>query len=104
MHAGQSIVQIVEEQNSRRQLAAKFPLSYRAYKHELRMYTNPSNPLGKFLPELICHIEEGAIVDSEGGSLPPCLLMEKGEPLDTWMRGEKMDAFGSLQVCQVLLL
>ena len=88
---------MVEDVNSHTQYAAKFFLSYRAYKHELQLYQDPHNPLGQFLPELVCHIGSD-VVDSAGGALPPCLLMEKGEPLDAWLSAQQLDSFGSLQV------
>lgn len=62
---------------------------------------DPSNPLGKFLPELYVIAEgEKCIKDIEGNPLPQCIVMEKGESLDTWAEasGDRLDIFTGLQV------
>ena len=66
------------------------------------MYADPAQPLGRFLPQLyaIAEGEEAALRDAKGSSLPPCIIMEKGEALDVWIdnSGEKIDLFTGLQV------
>ena len=99
--AGQSIVQLAEDNATRDQLALKFFLSERAFTQEKSLYTDPSNPLGKFLPQLFEIAEgENAVRDVEGAPLPQCILMEKGESLDTWAQasGFKLDMVTGLQV------
>ncbi|NJR43067.1 MAG: hypothetical protein HC767_10815 [Akkermansiaceae bacterium] len=93
------MVQILEDPKSRLQYAAKFFLSRTAYMHEYRMYHDTSNPLKEFLPRLYAAVEEGGLVDSLGSGLPPCLVMEKGEPLDTHLHSSgESNIIGSLQV------
>ena len=44
--------------------------------------------------------EDGALRDSHGNALPPCIVMEKGESLDLWMKRNRraMDPFTCMQV------
>ena len=58
--------------------------------------------MGRFLPQMF-RIAEGpdtGFRDVEGGLMPPCIVMEKGEALDVWIEnsGEKIDMFTGLQV------
>ena len=76
-------------------------LSAGAFKLERDLYLDPDQPLGKFLPQML-RIAEGpetGLRDAEGGIMPPCIVMEKGEALDTWIEnsGEKIDMFTGLQ-------
>lgn len=102
MHAGQAVVQIVEERNSRQDFAIKLFLSQVAFEQEKRLYVDPTLPLGGFLPKLRMIVESpgGGLVDAAGHPMPPCIVMEKGEPLDMWMkRGESsIDMVTGVQV------
>lgn len=58
--------------------------------------------MGRMLPQLHS-IKEGSeerLRDAHGSLLPPCIVMEKGEALDVWIRssGERIDMFTGLQV------
>lgn len=43
--------------------------------------------------------EDGALVDARGNALPPCIVMEKGESLDLWVKRNRraMDPFTCMQ-------
>jgi hypothetical protein len=106
VYAGQAVVQIAEDRAARDQYAMKFFLSENAFIQEKKLYTDPSIPLGKFLPQLHLIAEgEDSLVDVEGNPMPPCIVMEKGESLDTWAEssGFKLDMFTGLQVLFIVL-
>lgn len=101
-HAGQAVVQIVEERNSRQDFAIKLFLSKVAFEQEKKLYVDPNLPLGRFLPNLRMVVDspEGGFVDGRGNPMPPCIVMEKGEALDVWVkRGESgIDMVTGVQV------
>ena len=88
MHAGEAVVQIVEQRITRQDFAIKLFLTQGSFEQEKSLYVDPSMPLGKFLPKLrmIVDSPEGGFVDALGDPMPPCIVMEKGEALDTWVR------------------
>jgi hypothetical protein len=106
MHAGQAVVQMVEDGRTRLQYAMKFYLSHADFLQEKELYINPGQPLGRFLPQLHSIIEEksGALKDRFGNALPSCIVMEKGDALDLWVKstGEGMDMVTGLQVLLVV--
>ena len=66
------------------------------------MYADTSQPLSRLLPQLHS-VREGSqdgLRDAFGSLLPPCIVMEKGEALDAWIRssGAGMDMATGLQV------
>ena len=72
-----------------------------ACKQESSLYTDPKQPLGRFLPQML-RIAEGAhsgLRDAQGAIMAPCIVMEKGEALDVWIEnsGETIDMFTGLQ-------
>jgi hypothetical protein len=78
-----------------------------AFQREKELYDDPNQPLGRMLPQLHS-IREGAeegLRDACGSLLPPCMVMEKGEALDVWIRtsGERIDLFTGLQVWHALV-
>lgn len=94
-------MQMAESRSTRDQFALKFFLSEAAYIQERTLYLDPSNPLGQFLPQLYTIAEEEtALSDSAGNRMPPCIVVEKGESLETWAEnsGLKLDMFTGLQV------
>lgn len=94
-------MQIAEDRSTRDQFALKFFISSTAFLQEKKLYLDPSTPLGKFLPQLHTIAEgENALVDAQGNEMPSCIVMEKGESLDTWAEssGFKLDMFTGLQV------
>jgi hypothetical protein len=73
-----------------------------AFQQEKELYDDPSQPLGRMLPQLhsIREGSEHGLRDAYRSLLPPCIVMEKGEPLDVWIRssGERIDIVAGLQV------
>ena len=67
---------------------------------------DPTQPLGKFLPQLhsIAEGEASGLRDARGALMPPCIIMEKGGALDVWIEnsGDAIDLFAGLQVCPVV--
>jgi hypothetical protein len=86
--AGQAVVQIAESVGTHtagEHFAMKFFLSQAVFDQEKALYQDEEQPLGQFLPRLHSTAEEdGAITDSHGRAMPPCIIMEKGESLDLW--------------------
>lgn len=97
------MVQISEEKGSRRAFAMKFFLSEQSFAQERDLYMDRSNPLGQFLPELRMIVDGKSgvyIMDAFNRQLPPCIVMEKGEPLDMWIENTgSLDMVTCLQVC-----
>lgn len=84
---GQAVVQIAEDSFTREQFAVKFFLSKTAFSQEAKLYKDPEQPLGRFLPEcrMIMDPTTGiGCTDKRGHALPPFIVMEKGESLDRW--------------------
>ena len=99
--AGQAVVQVVEDSRTHVQYAMKFYLSPNAFRDEKALYEDSSQPLGRFLPEVHRIVDSGSeLVDCRGTSLPPCIVMEKGESLDVWAAstGDGLDMVTGLQV------
>lgn len=72
-----------------------------AFRQESGLYTDPSQPLGRCLPQMQ-RIAEGAgsgLRDAQGAVMAPCIVMEQGEALDVWIQksGDKIDMFTGLQ-------
>lgn len=102
--AGQAVVQIAAHREMRQQYAIKLFLSKQAFQQEAKLYGDPDQPLGRFLPELSCIVDSergGDFRDRYGGAMPPCIVMEKGEALDVWAArsGGALDMVTGLQVC-----
>lgn len=87
--AGKAVVQFATLGNV--EYAMKFFVSRSAFQKEADLYANPEDPLYKFLPPMhhIIDNADGALVDAEGNPLPPCIVIERGESLDSWARGGK---------------
>lgn len=101
------MVQIAEDVRSKQQYAVKFFLYRHAFEQEARLYEDPEQPLGHFLPECraISDPEKGTgCVDKHENPLPPCIVMEKGEALDKWAArsDEGLDFVTGLQVWPLL--
>ena len=94
------MVQLAEEVESRLEYAMKFFVSDLAFEQEEKLYMNEGNPLGKFLPKLEMVVKSGSgLNDRWGRTLPSCIVMEKGEALDTWItKASDMDMITALQV------
>eukprot|EP00892_Ulva_mutabilis_P004011 jgi/Ulvmu1/1982/UM012_0144.1 len=106
INGGQAVIQFAKDRRTRLLYAVKFFLFQTAFADECRLYTNPDNPLGQFLPALR-NIADGSsiaplVVDGHGHPMPPCVVMEKGESLDVWMQRNRggVDMITGLQVIQ----
>ena len=55
---------------------------------------------GRFLPhvEAVCDSAEAGLVDPRGRSLPPCIVMERGESLQEWCDRAEPDRFTTFAV------
>lgn len=93
-------MQLVEDRRTRTPYAMKFFLSKAAFHEEKMLYVDSSMPLGAFLPELhrIVEAPNQEFTDAFGGFLPSCIIMEKGETLDLWVKHHRHDLITGLQV------
>lgn len=76
---------------------AKFYLITAAFNADRAIYADLANPLRRFLPGLRAivsnsddawqHGQQAHCVDRCGVLMPPCIVTEKGEPLETWLEG-----------------
>jgi hypothetical protein len=78
----------------------KFFLSKAAFQEEKNLYLDSSVSLGAFLPELQKLVEAPSeeLADAYGAYLPSCIIMEKGESLDLWIKHHSHDLITGLQV------
>jgi hypothetical protein len=91
---GQAIVQMARSRLSGHEYAIKFFLCPEAFKAESALYQDGcSNPLCQFLPLVrdVVSNADNSVVDRLGNPLPPCIVMERGEPLDNWLSRAKPD-------------
>jgi hypothetical protein len=100
--AGQAVVQFAKHSVSEEEFAIKFFLFKSAFREERAQYTDRSRPLWHFLPKAraIFDNEDGSFVDAWDSPMPPCIVMEKGESLDQWVKRNtrEMDPFTCMQV------
>jgi hypothetical protein len=96
------VVQFAYHSVSRAEYAIKFFVSTAAFKGESNQYMNKDSPLVQFLPKMHAVVDNsnGDFQDAFGRSMPPCIVMEKGESLDKWVLRNKraMDMFTCMQV------
>lgn len=100
--AGQALVQFVHEPRTRQDFAMKFFLSSKTYESELELYRTPG--LREFMPAIhgAEENEDGSFCDAFGNPMPPCIVIEKGEPLSDRIKWCKNDVFSIVQVCPQL--
>jgi hypothetical protein len=100
--AGQAVVQFACHTVSKLEYAIKLFVSRAAFNDESEQYTRRYNPLVQFLPRLHALVDnqDGQFQDAFGRSMPPCIVMERGESLDKWVQRNKraMDTFTCMQV------
>ena len=76
-----------------------------SFEQEKKLYVDPTQPLGRFLPQLhsIAEPPDGCLLDVFGQPMPPCIIMEKGEAMDVWVdkSGEDMDMFTGLSLIHI---
>jgi serine/threonine protein kinase len=107
-HAGQAIVNFAVHTASKCEYAIKVFLSKAAFDAESSQYTNQASPLRQFLPRLHAVVDnsDGTLEDAHGHNLPPCIVTERGESLNLWVRRNRraMDMFTCMQVLLPLML
>ena len=87
------------EDKERNAVAMKFFLFKAAFQHEKELYLDDSQPMGQMLPRLSFILEHGDLLDAGGHAMPPCIVMEKGESLNAWLKDAgDLDRVGCLQV------
>jgi hypothetical protein len=97
MHAGQAVVQFAYGRLDKQDYAIKFFLSKKALDAEEALYGHTT--LGQFLPQVVAScVEAHRIRDPWGGSLPACMVMERGEALDLWMDRAQPDKYMAFSV------
>jgi hypothetical protein len=100
--AGQAVVQFACHTVSKLEYAIKLFVSRAAFDDESKQYTNNDSPLTQFLPRLHALVEnsDGQFKDAFGRSMPPRIVMERGESLDKWVQRNQrnMDMFTCMQV------
>jgi hypothetical protein len=100
--AGQAVVQFAYHSVSRAEYAIKFFVSATAFKDESNQYMNKDSPLVQFFPKMHALVDNsnGDFQDAFGRSMPPCIVMERGESLDKWVLRNKraLDMFTCMQV------
>jgi hypothetical protein len=96
------VVQFARHEVSELEYAIKFFVSMAAFNDESEQYTNKDNPLIDFLPRLHALVQDsdGHFKDAFGDTMPPCIVMERGESLDKWVQRNQraMDMFTCMQV------
>eukprot|EP00892_Ulva_mutabilis_P008827 jgi/Ulvmu1/6316/UM029_0024.1 len=83
---GQAIVQIARVRDSGREVAVKLYASRRAYEADAARSSDARNPLHALMPRLrrLYPNTDIALRDVCGNPLPPFIVMDKAEPLDTY--------------------
>lgn len=83
-HAEQAIVQLAHNALSGREVAVKVFATRTAFTAEAALLCNTASPLRGFMPALLALHDNpaGALQGAAGAPLPPCIVMDKGEPLD----------------------
>lgn len=76
----------------------KFFLEQDHFRAERRTLTIPQLQAARLPLESVHGNEDGAVVDSRGHALPPCVVMQRGVPLEEWMRRESPDILHSVAV------
>lgn len=101
-HAGQSVVQFARriDGTGLAPYAVKFYLMRSVYQEEVDMYRNSPAKLKRFMPRVVKYVanEDSTIVDPFGNTLPPFIVMEKGESLRDRTRDNPVDMFTAAQV------
>lgn len=84
--AGLSVIQLARSSYDNHEYALQLFASRAAFEAEAVVYKDKSSPFQRFLPKLqaIFSNEAGGFQDPWGNTMPPCIIMEKGEPLNVW--------------------
>jgi hypothetical protein len=97
LSGGQGIVQFVQLRGTSQEYVIKFFTWRPAFQWERELYKNPT------LKSMMPATQE--LVGNEDGSvrvghfvMPPCIVLEAGESLQTWMRREDRDLVTTFQV------
>ena len=79
-------MQIARVRETGREVAVKLYASRRAYEADAERSRDPTNPLHALMPRLrrLYPNKDVALRDVCGNPLPPFIVMDKAEPLDTY--------------------
>lgn len=79
-------MQLAHNALSGREVAVKVYATRAAFTAEAALLANAASPLRAFMPALLAlHDNAGAALQGAAGApLPPCLVMDRGEPLDVF--------------------
>lgn len=97
-HAEYTIVQFARRVHAGGEVAVKFFLEPEHFQAERRTQYVPALQSARLPLESVNGNEDGALVDSRGQPLPPCVVMPRGVPLEEWMRREKPDILHAVAV------
>ena len=78
-------------------VAAYHVRSMHEARHDAPIATGP-----RFLPDVVAVLDgaRGELLDARGNSLPPCIVMERGESLDEWAIRCEPETPLTIEVCQ----
>lgn len=79
-------MQLAHNALSGREVAVKVFATRAAFKTEAALLANTTSPLRVFMPAMLAlhHNANGALQGAAGAPLPPCIVMDRGEPLDVF--------------------
>jgi hypothetical protein len=104
---GQGCVQFVHDPIRRRDFAVKFFFKLDAFKREAALYADPVLRAMMAATRNVYSNADAALRSPKGYAFPPHIVIERGEPLDEWIkRMIKRAASGALPlvaICQALI-
>jgi serine/threonine protein kinase len=83
---GHGCVQFVHDPNARRDFAVKFLLQRDTFRREALLYNDPSLRAMMAATKHIHDNADGALRSPGGYVFPPHIMIERGEPLDEWIK------------------
>jgi serine/threonine protein kinase len=83
---GQGCVQFVHDASERRDYAVKFFFKADAFHREATLYANPVLRAMMAATRAVCHNADGALRAPNGFVFPPHIVIERGEPMDEWVK------------------
>jgi serine/threonine protein kinase len=83
---GQGCVQFVHDRDKRRDLAVKFFFKLDAFEREAALYADPVLRAMMAATRHVYANADGALKSPDGYAFPPHIVIERGEPLDEWMK------------------
>jgi serine/threonine protein kinase len=83
---GQGCVQLVHDCKTRQDLAVKFFFKLDAFEREAALYADPVLRAMMAATRHVSANADGVLVTPGGYAFPPHIVIERGEPLDEWIR------------------